>query len=633
MLRDGNHVPYNSTAAPGELGEDQYLLSGANIYYKPLAAHNPSEYTFEIPYLDSALVIISKDYITISGLAFRGSAGITASTALVSFSDSDYLVIEGNTFEFSVGSALSGYDLVASSDNVIIRGNTMTDTVNGITAASGTNWSITGNSIHDIGSHAWDQLVFLDHEGIGVDGKGLTNNYTIEDNEVYNVGHDDIAANCIGIFSYKANSITITRNKIHDVARMGIRVDDGSGANANNVEVSYNLVYDCGTSTTPQTLEHGGGIVLSQYSTLGFGDGTRVYNNTVTRCGNGAADSTRAGGILYAKNVDAASTVDIEIKNNISVSNTTLDVGIRKGLISPVGLVLDNNLYYRASGNMVSVSPGSVATAASWTAAAQTAAVRVDEDNSPIENFRNLLVAAQISASGTQARLKIEGHSTGDFTITGLTIGVRSGSTDDFTAAPVQFKYGGAVISAGNPMVIGDTSTVYTDVTPFVLDETKDHLVHVWTQTGAPASFWNPGLGVHTFYNANAADLSQNIDTYTGTPFTAIAMVSALQVGTADLYEQAQLATYSATHGQDADSLSADPLFVSSSDFRLQAGSPAINAGVDVGLTSDRSGTWIRGLPDIGAYEHLALGQAAMGVNYYPTPVVAPSTTRFYPPQ
>jgi len=85
--------------------------------------------------------------------------------------------------------------------------------------------------------------------------------------------------------------------------------------------------------------------------------------------------------------------------------------------------------------------------------------------------------------------------------------------------------------------------------------------------------------------------------------------------------------------GGDAASAEADPLFLSSSDFRLQSGSPAINAGVGVGLTSDRSGTWVRGLPDIGAYEYLALGQAAMGANYYPTPVVAPSTTRFYPPQ
>ncbi len=49
--------------------------------------------------------------------------------------------------------------------------------------------------------------------------------------------------------------------------------------------------------------------------------------------------------------------------------------------------------------------------------------------------------------------------------------------------------------------------------------------------------------------------------------------------------------------------LTSDPKFISSSDFHLQPGSPAINAGVDVGLTSDYRGLSIVGAPDIGAYE------------------------------
>lgn len=39
------------------------------------------------------------------------------------------------------------------------------------------------------------------------------------------------------------------------------------------------------------------------------------------------------------------------------------------------------------------------------------------------------------------------------------------------------------------------------------------------------------------------------------------------------------------------------------SDYRLLSSSPAINAGVDVGLTTDYLGNNIRGLPDVGAYE------------------------------
>jgi hypothetical protein len=49
----------------------------------------------------------------------------------------------------------------------------------------------------------------------------------------------------------------------------------------------------------------------------------------------------------------------------------------------------------------------------------------------------------------------------------------------------------------------------------------------------------------------------------------------------------------------------ANPLFVdeNAGNFHLQSGSPAINAGINVGLTSDYEGNSIVGLPDIGAFE------------------------------
>ena len=52
--------------------------------------------------------------------------------------------------------------------------------------------------------------------------------------------------------------------------------------------------------------------------------------------------------------------------------------------------------------------------------------------------------------------------------------------------------------------------------------------------------------------------------------------------------------------------LATDPLFVSSSDFRLQSISPCINAGLSVGLTSDFAGHRVpqNDTVDIGAYEY-----------------------------
>ena len=69
------------------------------------------------------------------------------------------------------------------------------------------------------------------------------------------------------------------------------------------------------------------------------------------------------------------------------------------------------------------------------------------------------------------------------------------------------------------------------------------------------------------------------------------------------------LADWKTNSSQDANSLSSDPLFISATDFHLQAGSPAINAGTNVGLTSDYEGGAIYGTPDIGAYEYLLLTQ------------------------
>lgn len=56
--------------------------------------------------------------------------------------------------------------------------------------------------------------------------------------------------------------------------------------------------------------------------------------------------------------------------------------------------------------------------------------------------------------------------------------------------------------------------------------------------------------------------------------------------------------------------IQADPLFKNKAnyDYSLVSNSPAINAGIDVGLTSDILGNPIIGSPDIGAYEYISGG-------------------------
>ncbi len=56
-----------------------------------------------------------------------------------------------------------------------------------------------------------------------------------------------------------------------------------------------------------------------------------------------------------------------------------------------------------------------------------------------------------------------------------------------------------------------------------------------------------------------------------------------------------------------ADDLIYTKTYTDASDFHLLATSPAVNAGVSVGLTNDIMGTALQGNPDIGAYEYYAL--------------------------
>lgn len=66
------------------------------------------------------------------------------------------------------------------------------------------------------------------------------------------------------------------------------------------------------------------------------------------------------------------------------------------------------------------------------------------------------------------------------------------------------------------------------------------------------------------------------------------------------------------TRTSESGTLTSNPLFVSPStgNFRLQAGSPAINSGISVGLSVDYAGATVGATPERGAYEYLPNGSA-----------------------
>jgi len=63
-------------------------------------------------------------------------------------------------------------------------------------------------------------------------------------------------------------------------------------------------------------------------------------------------------------------------------------------------------------------------------------------------------------------------------------------------------------------------------------------------------------------------------------------------------------ASVTVTNDNITDNITDDPLFVGGGNYHLQSGSPAIGAGVDVGLTEDYDGQAVNDPPEIGAYEY-----------------------------
>jgi hypothetical protein len=114
------------------------------------------------------------------------------------------------------------------------------------------------------------------------------------------------------------------------------------------------------------------------------------------------------------------------------------------------------------------------------------------------------------------------------------------------------------------------------------------------------------------------ADIESDYNLYSRTSPT-LAIIRSLSPSA--IYTSANAATIRSAFGWEMHSKFVDPQVKSAADLSLQATSPAINAGTDVGLTTDYAGHAIVGLPDIGAYEYIPPTTAT------PTPSPTPTVT------
>jgi hypothetical protein len=92
-------------------------------------------------------------------------------------------------------------------------------------------------------------------------------------------------------------------------------------------------------------------------------------------------------------------------------------------------------------------------------------------------NFRILLQPSDLTGGGKdgQIRILLAAHTSGDCDINGASIGLRSGSTDDFISTPTRITFDGD----SNTTTLYAGVDKYSDWIDYDLDPSKDHLVHL----------------------------------------------------------------------------------------------------------------------------------------------------------
>jgi hypothetical protein len=147
---------------------------------------------------------------------------------------------------------------------------------------------------------------------------------------------------------------------------------------------------------------------------------------------------------------------------------------------------------------------------------------------------------------------------------------------------------------------IGSYAIAISGSNPIV--DLKDNIFFNTQTSGGGAAAKSYALGMTTT-TATMSNLSSNYNDL----FTSGANASFTRTGSLDTSgtDQANLGAWQAASGKDPNSISADPLFVSTSDLHLTCGSPALNAGTPIGVvTVDFDGqARDAALPDIGADE------------------------------
>lgn len=121
-------------------------------------------------------------------------------------------------------------------------------------------------------------------------------------------------------------------------------------------------------------------------------------------------------------------------------------------------------------------------------------------------NYRTVMLATSITDDATVIRLKFKAQAGQDAVIQDASIGLRSGTSDDFDGAPTNVQQG-----SSDSFTINAGTSEYTDDITINIDKTKDYLQALHVDNPFHKNRLEAGSGTHGYWKAEAADETEII--------------------------------------------------------------------------------------------------------------------------
>jgi trimeric autotransporter adhesin len=389
------------------------------------------------------------------------------------------------------------------------------------------------------------------------------------------------ASDVIGILNLSSNAWTANSNTI-------------GGITAANTSTGAANVFGLSVSSSSSTVA------------------TNLANNLVGGTVANSLQSTAAAATAGTQVVGISISSSIATLSGNTIRNLTAPGGTGTGTSSSVAGIVCSNTF---SNNTVSKNTIFNLSNTNTTTASVVTGIELNGSNANLVE-RNLIYDFTVATNNTAAEvngIKIAGGTT-TFrnNIIRLGVGINSAiGTGSTTGGVNGFNepsgtntfYHNSVYIGGTPTTgLGPSYAFNSSV--ITNNRVVRNNIFFNTRSNSGATGKNYAIGVGGT-GTNPAGLTINNNVYFANGTGAI-------FGFFNSADVANLAGWKTAIGQDANSISSNPLFVSTTDLHLQAGSPAINVAANVGVTNDfdsktRPGT--NALFDIGADERDGIPQ------------------------